>query len=97
MAKLTKNDVLKLAQLARLKLTNEEIDLFSKELSEILTYVEKLSKIDSGNLKPTNQVSGLSNVTREDKVKSYGYKPQDLLNNVPQVKNNQIKAKRMIY
>jgi aspartyl-tRNA(Asn)/glutamyl-tRNA(Gln) amidotransferase subunit C len=96
MAKLTREDVLKLAKLARLNLTDEEIEEFSAELPAILDYVELLQKVDVSGLKPTNQVSGLSNVMRDDVVKDYGYKPAELLKNVPSVKDNQLKVKRMI-
>jgi aspartyl-tRNA(Asn)/glutamyl-tRNA(Gln) amidotransferase subunit C len=96
MAKLTREDVLKLARLARLKLSDEEIVEFSGELPVILDYVEQLQKVDVSGLKPTNQVTGLSNVMREDEVKDYGYKPEELLKNVPEVKDNQLKVKRMI-
>jgi aspartyl-tRNA(Asn)/glutamyl-tRNA(Gln) amidotransferase subunit C len=96
MSKLTRDDVLKLAQLARLDLSDEEVEAFSHELSDILQYVEQLSAVDVKGLKPTNQVTGLTNVTRGDEIKDYGYAPADLLKNVPEVKNNQIKAKRMV-
>jgi aspartyl-tRNA(Asn)/glutamyl-tRNA(Gln) amidotransferase subunit C len=96
MAKLTRDDVLHLAQLARISLSNDEVDEFSEELSAILQYVEQLSSVDVAGLTPTNQVTGLTNVMREDTVKDYGYAPQDLLKNVPQVQDNQIKVKRMI-
>lgn len=96
MAKLTREDVLKLARLARLELTEAEIEEFSAELSEILQYVEQLQNVDVSGLKPTNQVTGLTNVTRNDEVRDYGYKPADLLKNVPQTKDNQIKVKRML-
>lgn len=96
MSKLTRDDVLKLAQLARLELTDDEVESFSTELSDILQYVEQLSAVDTKGLKPTNQVTGLTNVTREDEIKDYGYKASDLLKNVPDVKDNQIKAKRMV-
>jgi aspartyl-tRNA(Asn)/glutamyl-tRNA(Gln) amidotransferase subunit C len=96
MAKLTREDVLKLARLARLDLSDAEVEEFAGELSEILQYVEQLQSVDVGALKPTNQVTGLTNVTREDKVKDYGYKPAELLKNVPQVQDGQIKVKRMI-
>lgn len=96
MAKLTRDDVLKLARLARLDLTDEEIDEFAVELSEILQYVEQLNDVDTAGLRPTNQVTGLENVYRGDDVVDYGYKPLDLLRNVPQVEDNQIKVKRMI-
>jgi aspartyl-tRNA(Asn)/glutamyl-tRNA(Gln) amidotransferase subunit C len=96
MAKLTREDVLKLARLARLDLTEDEIKEFSAELSDILQYVEQLQNVDVEGLKPTNQVTGLTNVTREDEIKDYGYKTDDLLSNVPEQKGHQIKVKRML-
>jgi aspartyl-tRNA(Asn)/glutamyl-tRNA(Gln) amidotransferase subunit C len=96
MAKLTRDDVLKLARLARLDLSEEEIEQFSGELSEILQYVEQLQDVDVDGLKPTNQVTGLTDVMRDDEVKDYGYAAADLLKNVPQTKDNQLKVKRML-
>jgi len=96
MAKLTREDVLKLARLARIDLTDEEADEFTGEFSAILEYVEKLQAVDIEGLSPTSQVTGLTNVTRDDEVQDYGYDPQDLLKNVPSVQDNQIKVKRMI-
>lgn len=96
MAKLTRDDVLKLAQLARLDLTDEEVEEYSAELSEILQYVEQLGSVDVAGLKPTNQVTGLENVTREDEVKDYGYKAADLQKNLPAAKDNHIQVKRML-
>ena len=96
MAKLTRDDVLKLAQLARLDLSEDEIKEFGSELSEILQYVEQLQEVDVDELKPTNQVTGLTNVMRDDEIRDYGYAAAELLKNVPQVKDNQLKVKRMI-
>lgn len=96
MAKLTRDDVLKLAQLARLDLTDEEIKEFTAELTAILQYVEQLSAADVEGLEPTNQVSGLTNVSRDDEIRDYGYQPKDLLKNVPAVQDDQLKVKRMV-
>lgn len=96
MAKLTREDVLKLAQLARISLTDEEVDNYAEELSAILGYVEQLSTVDVEGLAPTNQVTGLTNVMREDDVRDYGYTPTDLLKIVPNTQADQIKVKRMI-
>jgi aspartyl-tRNA(Asn)/glutamyl-tRNA(Gln) amidotransferase subunit C len=96
MAKLTREDVLKLASLARISLSDDEVTEFSEELSAILQYVEQLSTIDVNGLKPTNQVTGLTNVMREDEVKDYGYEPLELLRNVPQTQDRLLKVKRMI-
>jgi aspartyl-tRNA(Asn)/glutamyl-tRNA(Gln) amidotransferase subunit C len=96
MNKLAREDVLKLARLARLDLSDQEVEEYSRELSEILQYVEQLQAIDITGLKPTNQVTGLVNVMRDDMTRDYGYKPEVLLKNVPAVQDNQIKVKRMI-
>ena len=71
MSKLSRDAVLKLAQLSRLKLTDEEIERFREELSSILDYVEVLDKVDTKGLEPTYQVTGLRNVMRRDEVKDY--------------------------
>lgn len=96
MADLSRDDVLKLAQLARLSLSEEEIERYARELTEILHYVEQLQAVDTASITPTNQVTGLVNVMREDEVKDYGYDVKDLLKNVPAVQDDQIKVKRMI-
>lgn len=96
MAKLSREDVLKLARLSRLKLTDEEVERFRVELSNILEYVEVLNKVDTSGLEPTSQVTGLKNVMREDEPRDYGYRPEDLLKNAPAVKDNQFKVKRVL-
>jgi aspartyl-tRNA(Asn)/glutamyl-tRNA(Gln) amidotransferase subunit C len=93
---LTRDDVLKLARLARLWLTEAEIEEFRAELSAILGYVRQLQDVDVTGLEPTSQVSGLTNVMREDIVRDYGISRADLLRNVPQTEDEQIKVKRMI-
>lgn len=96
MADLSRDDVLKLARLARLDLTDEEVEEYSRELTQILHYVEQLQNVDVAGLGPTNQVTGLTNVARKDEVRSYGYEPKDLLSNVPETEDGQIKVRRMI-
>ncbi len=96
MAKLTREDVLKLAYLARLEIDESEIDRYQSELNEILKYVEQLQKVLVDDLLPTDQVTGLTNVTRKDELIDYGYKTAELLENVPAVVDNQIKVKRIL-
>jgi aspartyl-tRNA(Asn)/glutamyl-tRNA(Gln) amidotransferase subunit C len=96
MAKLSREDILKLARLARLELTEAEIGEYADELSEILQYVEQLQGVDVTGLSPTNQVTGLENVTRPDEIINYGYKAADLLKNLPDQEDGHIKVKRMI-
>lgn len=96
MTKLTRDDVLKLAKLSSLELTETEIDEFVDELTEILVYVEQLQQADTTGLEPTAQVTGLMNVVRPDVARDYGYTPDDLLKNVPQVERHQIKVKKVL-
>lgn len=96
MAKLSPEDVLKLARLARIDLSETEVQEFTSEFDKILAYVEKLQEVDVDGLKPTTQVSGLKNVMRADEVIDYGYTPRDLLKGVPSTQEDLIKVKRMI-
>ena len=96
MAKLARTDILKLAKLARLRLSDAEVDKFQEEISGILGYVDMLKNVDTGNLKPTYQVSGLVNVTRKDEVKDYGTTQLELLKNAPDTEKAYLKVKRMI-
>ena len=67
---LTKEEVLHIAKLARLELKAEEVEKFRTQLSEILEYVGQLSKVDTTGIEPISQITGLQNVTREDRVES---------------------------
>jgi aspartyl-tRNA(Asn)/glutamyl-tRNA(Gln) amidotransferase subunit C len=96
MAKLSPQDILKLARLSRLQLSEEEIHQFGDELSAILDYVEQLSDVDTDGLEPTSQVTGLTDVMRKDEVIDYGASLEDLLKNAPAIDNNYIKVKRVL-
>ncbi len=96
MANLSRDDIFKLARLARIDIQDSEVEEYAAHLSEILEYVEMLQAIDVEGLPPTNQVTGLTNVMRDDIIGDYGYQPRTLLENVPSVEDNHIKVKRMI-
>lgn len=96
MSKLTRDDVLKLARLARLKINEDEIQSYIEELSAILGYVEQLQHAHVAGLEPTSQVSGLTNAMREDSVRDYGVSRDDLLRLAPSTQDGQLKVKRMI-
>jgi aspartyl-tRNA(Asn)/glutamyl-tRNA(Gln) amidotransferase subunit C len=96
MAQLTREDVLKLARLARLHLTDEEIAQFQKEIGDILSYVELLKDADVAGLEPTSQVTGLKNVMRADEIKDYGITPKELLKNAPATQDGHIKVRRVL-
>lgn len=62
-----KIDVKKVAKLANLKINLQDEKKFEQQLGEILGYVDKLKEVDTKNVEITSQVTGLENVTREDK------------------------------
>lgn len=63
-----KINVAHVAKLANLVLKPDETKKFEKQLSEILSYVEKLKEVDTKNVEATSQVTGLENVIREDET-----------------------------
>lgn len=66
---ISKTEVEKVAKLARLELTEAEKEEFSRQLSSILTYMEKLNTYDTEGVEPTATVLGEVNVFREDEVR----------------------------
>lgn len=96
MAKITRDEVLKLARLSKLELSEDEIDRFTKEFEEILAYFEQLKDVDTSGLEPTYQVTGLRNVTRKDEVIDYGVSTEALLKNAPESLGNQLKVRRVL-
>lgn len=66
---ITKQDVEKVASLARLHVTESEKDAFAKQLSQILTHVEQLSRYETAGVEPTTTVMGQVNVFRDDVVR----------------------------
>lgn len=70
MAKLTKNEVLHIAKLANLKLTDKDIEKFTGQLSGIVDFIGRLSEVDVKGIKPTSQTTGLANIFRPDEINS---------------------------
>jgi aspartyl-tRNA(Asn)/glutamyl-tRNA(Gln) amidotransferase subunit C len=97
--KLSREDVLKLARLSKLKLSEQEIELYQNELSQIIDFVKQLDSADIEGLEPTYQVTGLTsadpNATRSDEVTEQ-ISQEQLLKNIPKTEDSLIKVKRMI-
>ncbi|MDZ4384313.1 MAG: Asp-tRNA(Asn)/Glu-tRNA(Gln) amidotransferase subunit GatC [Nitrospirota bacterium] len=66
--KITKKEVEHVAKLARLALKDEEAEQLTRQLSDILTYVEKLNELDTKDVEPTSHILPVRNVLREDEV-----------------------------
>lgn len=95
-SKLTREHVLKLAELAKLQLSDDEVEKFQTELSTILSYVEQLSDVATEGLEMTSQVTGLQNVSRDDVERTLRATPDELLKRTPATQGRYLKVKRMI-
>ena len=80
--KLSREEVLHIARLARVGLTDDEINRLSEQLSNILENFEILQSVDTSNVPPTAQSIALQSVFREDEV-APSLPPDDILANAP--------------
>lgn len=69
MANLTRDDVVHVANLAKLTLTEVEIEKFLPQLSSIITFIGQLDEVDTSGVAPTSQTTGLTDVFRDDQTK----------------------------
>ncbi|MCX6759495.1 MAG: Asp-tRNA(Asn)/Glu-tRNA(Gln) amidotransferase subunit GatC [Candidatus Nealsonbacteria bacterium] len=89
---ITKKELRRIAKLARLSITKDEEERFTKELSSILNYVEKLKEADVSGVEPTSHPFGVENVMRSDKNKKFA-KSKKLLELAPETKDGYLKVK----
>jgi aspartyl-tRNA(Asn)/glutamyl-tRNA(Gln) amidotransferase subunit C len=69
MSVLTRQDVARIAELARLSLTDQEIELFSRQLTSILEYAEQLRGVDTRDVPATSHPLALAAPLREDEIR----------------------------
>lgn len=96
MTQISRDDVLHLAQLSSLQLSDDEIDSLAADIANILGYVEQLNKLNTDNVEPTYQVTGLTNVWRSDDVASGNISSRQLLTLAPASQDNQVKVPKVL-
>jgi len=69
--KITKEEVLYVAHLARLDLDEESVEKFAGQIHEILGYIEKLNQVETKGIKPTSHAISLTNAFRDDEEKEH--------------------------
>jgi aspartyl-tRNA(Asn)/glutamyl-tRNA(Gln) amidotransferase subunit C len=87
MSKATDLDVAYVARLARLKLSEDETQLFQKQLGDVLKYVEKLKAVDVSHVEPAAHSLPVVNVFREDEPRDW-FTADEALSNAPRKLNN---------
>ncbi len=70
MAIVSKKDVKHIADLSNLVLTDEEIAKFTPQIDKIIEFVSTLNEVDTSMVEPTSQTTGLTNILRDDEVRS---------------------------
>lgn len=83
MASLSSDQVRHIAKLARLDLSDAEVEKFAKELTSILGYVDMLGEVNTKGVEPTAQVTGLTTVLRPDELRQTSSAPDALLDCSP--------------
>lgn len=91
LADISKEQVKHVANLARLALTDEEVEKMTKQLGDIINYAELLNELDTENVKPTTHVLDLKNVMRKDEPRDWISK-EDALKNAPDQKDGQFRV-----
>jgi len=96
MSKITAAEIEKLGKLARVGLTKDEIESLTHDMSAILDYAKQLDEVDVSGVEPTSQVTGLTNISREDAVVRSEIARAELISNAPDTENGFIKVKSVL-
>ncbi len=91
MSRISKDQVKYVANLARLAITEDEAEKFTKQLDAIITFAEQLNELDTENVEPTSHVLEIKNVLRED-VSKEGLPREEVLKNAPEEQDGQFKV-----
>lgn len=96
MGNISTDEVRRLARLAQLSLSEDEVAGYQQEFEQILEYVKQLQAVDVGDRQPTGQVSGLEGRERPDEPRSDDVSRDDLLNGAPDSQDGYIKVKKVL-
>lgn len=96
MTNISRDDVVHLATLSSLALTDNEVDAMSDDLTAIIDRIEVLGELDMTNIEPTYQVTDREFVAREDIVEKSSVGREELLALAPDTANHQIKVPKVL-
>ncbi len=95
MPEITAETVEKIARLANLKLTADEVGLFARQLEQILEYIHKLNQLNTAEVAPTTHALPMQNVWRPDAVRP-GLAREEALAAAPDAQENCFRVPRII-
>ena len=94
---ITREDVLHLAELSNLRLSEDQIEPLMKDLDNIVGYISQLDELDTEGVEPTYQCFDMKNVWREDTIEEFEANREDLLNLTVESEDNQIKVPKVLW
>jgi aspartyl-tRNA(Asn)/glutamyl-tRNA(Gln) amidotransferase subunit C len=94
-SRITREEVAKLAELARLDLPESELDEYAKQLEIILESVAKVGEVSTKDVKPMSHATGLVNVFREDVIKE-SLSRDEILRSAPATEDDRFRVPRIL-
>ncbi|MGE4267774.1 MAG: Asp-tRNA(Asn)/Glu-tRNA(Gln) amidotransferase subunit GatC [Deferribacterales bacterium] len=91
----SKQDVLHIATLARLKFDDEQAERFTNDMNNILGYIDKLNELNTDNIEPTSHALDVYTVTRPDRAET-SLSNEDAIRNAPQSENGMFRVPKVI-
>lgn len=88
---ISKDDVLHVAGLARLELSEDEVSKYEEELNDVLKFMDKLNELDTEGIEPSAHVLDINNVFREDEVQE-SFDVEEILANAPEREDDYFKV-----
>ncbi|MDH3973275.1 MAG: Asp-tRNA(Asn)/Glu-tRNA(Gln) amidotransferase subunit GatC [Deltaproteobacteria bacterium] len=92
---LKKDDINKVAHLARLELSQGQVDSLTKDMNNIIGYIDKLAELETENIEPTSHAVPVTNAFREDALKEY-FTVEKGLANAPDGEDGSFKVPKVI-
>jgi aspartyl-tRNA(Asn)/glutamyl-tRNA(Gln) amidotransferase subunit C len=93
---ITREDVLHLAELSDISLSEEQIEPLIRDLGNIVNYFSQLDELNTEDVEPTYQCFDMQNVWREDNIVDFEAKREDLLALTVESEDNQIKVPKVL-
>ena len=93
---ITKEDVLHLAKVSNISLSEDQIEPLMKDLDNIVGYISQLDELDTEDVEPTYQCFDMKNVWREDVIEDFEANREDLLGLTVESEDNQIKVPKVL-
>ena len=93
---ITREDVLHLAELSNISLSDAQIEPLIRDLDNIVNYFSQLDELNTENVEPTYQCFDMENVWREDVIEDFEANREDLLSLTVESEDNQIKVPKVL-